>query len=86
MRRLADHSQQLDAYVAQISARNRASATRKLQRLLALKRDYPRKAFDQAVARALNYGVYDLNRLENIILTFIAGDFFDLEEHAPDND
>jgi len=86
MRQLLGHSQDLDAYVAKITAHRRSAATRQLQRLLAIKRDYPSQAFDPAIARALHYGVYDLNRLDKIILTFIAGDFFDLDEHEPDND
>jgi hypothetical protein len=85
MRQLLGHSRDLDTYVTHIGARNRTGATRLLQRLLAIKRDYPRQPFDQAIARALHYGVFDLNRLEKIILTCVAGDFFDLEEHEPDN-
>ncbi|MFC1895799.1 IS21 family transposase [Thermodesulfobacteriota bacterium] len=86
MRRLLGHSQPLDAYVARIAARNRSAATRQLQRLLCIKRNYPTQPFDQAVARALHYGVYDLGRLEKMILTLIAGDFFELHEHEPDNE
>lgn len=82
---LSGHSRELDGYVAKLRSRNRASATRNLQRLLALKRDYPRQAFDQAICRAMHYGVFDLNRLENIILSFIAGDFFNLDTHEPEN-
>ena len=85
MQKLLGHSQDLDTYVTRIGARRRAGATRRLQRLLAIKRDYPRQAFDPAIARALHYGVYDLDRLEKIILAGVAGDFFDLNEHDPDN-
>ena len=77
MRELLGHSQDLDAYVTHIATR--PAATRHLQRLLAIQRDYPAQAFDPAIARALQYGVYDLSRLENIILSLIAGDFFNLE-------
>lgn len=79
--KLAGHSPQLDDYVAKIRARSRQGATRNLQRLLALKRNYPRQAFDQAICRALHYGLFDLNRLENIILSCIAGDFFSIDDH-----
>jgi hypothetical protein len=77
LQKLLGHSQELDAYVTKIAAR--PAATRQLQRLLSIQRDYPAQAFDPAIARALNYGVYDLSRLENIILSLIAGDFFNLE-------
>lgn len=85
MRQLLGHSQDLDAYVASLIARFPGAATRRLQRLLAIKRDYPRKAFDQTIARAIEYGVYDLDRIEKIVLTAIAGDFFELETHDTDN-
>ena len=77
LQKLLGHSQDLDAYVTNIAAR--PAATRQLQRLLSIQRDYPATAFDPAIARALQYGVYDLSRLENIILSLIAGDFFNLE-------
>lgn len=85
MRQLLGHSQDLDAYVATIGKRYRSQSTRRLQRLLAIKHDYPRPAFDRAIARALHFGVYDLDRLEKIILTCVAGDFFDLDDHDTDN-
>jgi hypothetical protein len=31
-----------------------------------------------AISKALTYGLYDLARVEKIILDHIAGDFFDL--------
>jgi hypothetical protein len=86
MQQLGGHSQDLDAYVAKIAALGRSAATRQLQRLLTIKRNYPAQAFDPAIARALHYGVYDLHRLEKIILTCVAGDFFNLEKHDSDND
>lgn len=82
MGQLLGHSPELDTYVATMAARHPATITRKLKRLLDIKRDYPRRSFDQAIAHALGYGVYELDRLEKIILSFVAGDFFDLEEHG----
>lgn len=48
--------------------------------LLHLKRTYPSEAFVAAITRALTYGLYDLNRLEDLILRYVAGDFFNLTE------
>lgn len=84
-RQLSGHSQDLDAYVANLVTRYSGATTRRLQRLLSIKRDYPEKPFDRAVTRALHYGVYDMNRLEKIVLTYVAGDFFDLGEHESNN-
>ncbi len=80
MRQLRGYSQDLDAYVATLADRHCGAATRRLQRLLAIKRDYPRDAFDQAIALAVTYGVYDLKRLEKMILSCVAGDFFNLKQ------
>jgi len=50
--------------------------------LLELKRTYPSEPFLAAVAQALAYGLFDLNRLEQLILERVAGDFFDLEAES----
>ena len=54
----------------------------KLRRLLALKQSYPAEPFLAAVAQALEYGLFDLARLERLILERVAGDFFDLGEES----
>jgi hypothetical protein len=51
-----------------------------LRRLLDLKRTYPPEAFEKAIREALRYGLFDLTRLEQMILAQVAGDFFSLEE------
>jgi hypothetical protein len=66
--------------VAGIKKNSSGSGRRKLQKLLALQRTYPAEAFEKAVEKALRYGLYDLSRLENLILSFVAGDFFNLKE------
>jgi len=68
----------LDQYVTGLKQRSRGRAVQPLRRLLALKRTYPKEAFEKAIDRARAYKMYDLARLENMILSFIAGDFFDL--------
>jgi hypothetical protein len=45
---------------------------------LALKRTYPPQPFFQAVKRALKFSMFDINRLENIIIELAAQDLFDL--------
>lgn len=70
----------LDDYVAGLKTSTYGSGRRKLQKLLDLKRTYPAEAFRKGVEQALHYGLYDLVRLENLILTFVAGDFFNLQD------
>lgn len=69
----------LDRYVAGIVKRTGRTSRRKLQKLLDLQRTYPPEAFRCAVEKALRYNLYDLRRLENLILSFVAGEFFNLK-------
>ncbi|MDQ6951216.1 MAG: hypothetical protein Q9M26_06080, partial [Mariprofundales bacterium] len=50
----------------------------RFRRLLLLQRTYPEKPFMQAIEQAFKYGMYDLTRLEQMILKFVAGDIFNL--------
>jgi transposase len=75
---LAGSDASLDQYIAELKKRSRGRGLAKLRRLLNLQRTYPRKPFLDAVGQALKYGLYDLTRLEKIILDKIAGDFFNL--------
>ena len=69
----------LDRYVAALKKRAPGRGVGKLRRLLALKRTYPAQPFLAAITLALQYGLFDLNRLERLILERVSGDFFDLD-------
>lgn len=73
---LLGQDQKLDAYVEFIKKQNRG--LRPLSKLLHLKQTYPHEAFIAAIKRAHDYGLYDMDRLEALILKHIAGDFFNL--------
>jgi hypothetical protein len=77
---LGSCSKTLDLYVAQIKRRSPGRAVRPLRRLLDLKRTYPEEAFNAACEQALYYGLFDLTRLERLILERVAGDFFRIDE------
>ena len=77
---LTGHDLRLDRYVAALKQRAPGRGIAKLRRLLELKRTYPAEPFLAAIAQALNYGLFDLSRLERLILERVAGDFFDLGE------
>ena len=70
----------LDRYVAELKRRSPGRGVTKLRRLLALKRSYPAEPFRAAIEQALQYGLFDLSRLERLILERVAGDFFALDE------
>jgi hypothetical protein len=42
-------------------------------------REYPRDAFLSATAEASRYGLYDLDRVESMILRRIATEYFRIE-------
>jgi hypothetical protein len=58
---------------------------RALNRLLQLKRSYPPQPFLAAVEQALKYGLFDLARLETLVLRQVAGDFFALDDETQDD-
>ena len=55
-----------------------------LRRLLAMLREYPREAFLAALTQAQHYGLFDLDRLDRMILKQIARDFFVLPAENSD--
>jgi hypothetical protein len=75
-RALLGHSEILDSYVSEIKKRSPGRGVQRLRRLLNLKQTYPAEPFLAALAKALNYGLYDLSRLEKMIIEHVAGDFF----------
>ncbi len=77
---LRGHCPFLDQYVSALKKHVRGSGHRQLNRLLNLKRMYPKEAFFSALKKAEHYGLYDLNRLEGLIIKSVAGDYFNLEE------
>ena len=85
-RQLRGDSAALDRYVSALKRRSPGRGVSRLRRLLAMRRTYPRQAFFAAIEIALQYGLYDLHRLEHLILQRVAGDFFqiDPDEEEPE--
>jgi len=75
---LKGKNQLLDDYIAELKKRSRGRAVMPLRKLLGLKQTYPETSFYKALEKALHYKMFDLNRLEAIILNFASRDFFDL--------
>jgi hypothetical protein len=76
---LSDDHPSLDRYVAALKQRRNGWGRRALRRLISMKRTYPRGPFIAAIEQALRYGLFDLGRLEALILKQVAGDFFALD-------
>jgi len=76
---------ELADYVAGLKRRSRKAITLALRQLLLLVREYPREPLLGAVREAARYGLYDLDRLERMILRRVTRDYFLLNE-GPDGD
>lgn len=75
---------ELAAYVAALKEKGRKVAGLALRQLLRLLREYPREPLLAAAREAFHYGLYDLDRVERMILRRVARDYFRLED--PDDD
>ena len=75
----------LAGYLAQFKSHT-GSRRLPLRRLLSMLREYPREAFLAACTCAHTYGLFDLDRLEKLVLKQIANDYFVLPEHPESDD
>jgi transposase len=71
---------ELADYVVELKQRSRKVVTLALRQLLRLVREYPREPLLGAVREAARYGLYDLDRLERMILRRVAREYFLLDE------
>jgi transposase len=76
---------ELADYVGALKQRSRKVITLALRQLLRLVREYPRQPLLSAVREASHYGLYDLDRLERMILRRVAREYFLLEEGSQDD-
>jgi transposase len=81
---LSGHHPSLDRYVAALRQPGNGWGRRALRRLIGMKRTYPAGPFIAAIEQASRYGMFDLGRLEALILKQVAGEFFALD--AEDDD
>jgi hypothetical protein len=77
---------ELAEYVAALKQRSRKIVTLALRQLLRLVREYPREPLLGAVQEAARYGLYDLDRLERMILRRVAREYFLLNEEPYQDD
>lgn len=66
-------------YLQALKQRSRKYLVVALRQLLGMIRDYPREALLAAVQEASRYGLYDLDRLERMILRRIAREYFRID-------
>jgi hypothetical protein len=75
----------LERYAAALKSHAHGRGLRQLRRLLEMKRTYPSAPFLAALEQALQFGLFDLGRLEVLVLKQVAGDFFDLDREGFDD-
>lgn len=63
-------------YVAKLKAHAKGRGTLALRHLLAMVRDYPRQPLLEAIHSAAHYGLYDLDRVERLVLRAVAEEYF----------
>jgi hypothetical protein len=66
----------LAPYVAALKTKVGGQAVLPLRRLRRLLRDYPREPFLDAINTALQYGLYDIERLERMVLRRLGQQYF----------
>jgi transposase len=66
-------------YVEDLKRKGRKVIALAMRQLLRMLREYPREPFLSAIAEAAQYGLYDLDRVERMILRRVARDYFLLE-------
>jgi transposase len=75
-RELAAAEPPLPEYAAELKKRSSLRWPIALRWLAQMRRDYPSVAFLEAVRTALHYGLYELERLERMVLRNLANDYF----------
>jgi len=71
---------EIGEYVTAVKQRSRKVPGLALRQLLRLVREYPRQPLLAAVLEAARYGLYDLDRLERMILRRVAREYFLLDD------
>jgi hypothetical protein len=71
---------EITEYVAALKKHSRKLTVLVLRQLLRMMREYPRDALIAAVEEASRYGLYDLDRVERMVLRRIARDYFLLND------
>jgi hypothetical protein len=77
---------ELAQYVEALKTKSRKVIALALRQLLRLVREYPREPLLGAIGEASQYGLYDLDRVERMILRRVERDYFLLREEQANND
>ena len=73
---IREQAPELIDYAQQLIARGKKQPTLALRKMLRMISDFPRAPLRAAFTEALQYGLFDLDRVETMVLRRIATDFF----------
>ena len=76
---IVEAAPEIAEYVAALKQRGHKVVGVALRQLLRMVREYPRESLLSAIREAARYGLYDLDRLERMILRRVARDYFLLD-------
>lgn len=77
---------EIQTYVGELKKRSYGRGVLALRRLLSLVMDYPPAPVQKAIADAEHYGLYDLTRVERMVLRQIKTHYFDFGDRTEDAD
>jgi hypothetical protein len=84
-RAILETAPEIAPYMESLKRKGRKVIALLLRQLLRMLREYPREPVLGAIAEAAQYGLYDLDRVERMILRRVARDFFLLEGNHHDD-
>jgi hypothetical protein len=78
---------ELAGYVRALKERSAGRGTLALRRLLSMVNDYPREPLRESLEEAARYGLYDLDRVETVILRKLGREYFQIRlEYGDEHD
>lgn len=84
--RIVERLPEAVAYATELKKRSRGNGLLTMRRLHRLVEQYPAAPLLNALRTAQHYGLYDLERLERMVLRNIAGNFFNLPDVEDDDE
>jgi hypothetical protein len=73
---------EMQEYFTRLKNRSVGRGTLALRSILRMVEEYPRDALTQALREAAQYGLYDLERVERMVLKNVRSDFFRLKDES----
>jgi hypothetical protein len=77
---------ELGPYIERLQRKAKKQTTLALRQLVRMVREYPREPLREAFKRALHYGLYDLDRVESLLLRLITDEYFQLNPKGNKDD